>query len=410
MISLSSFQWKILTLVGLITILNYIDRSSISFAIQPIKISFGIDNAEFGVIAAAFGLGYILMAIYGGILVDKFGTVGLWAVAAAAWSVITMLMGLAEGFWSFFWLRILLGIGEGVHFPALLKTVTNWLPPSSRARAISISLSGVPFASIVGAPLTTYLIAYFGWQAMFVILGSLGVIWAIAWLILFRKHPQALFSSNKIEMPLKKEIPWKALLCNRSLLLAGAVYFAFGYTIAFALLWLPGYLQQMFAASILSTGYLVLPPWIAAAIFLLFGGWLSDHLLKRTKSLRLARSSVMGVSLLLSGFSFLALAFSNELSTSLIWMTLGLGIIYLLNAPVFALVGDLFKPYAGTVLGILSAAATVAGIISPALTGWLVQSTGSFQSAFFLAAALSITVGSMQLLFHNPDKEKQKFL
>lgn len=410
--SLSNFQWKILLLVVLVTIVNYIDRSSISFAIKPISAAFSIDNTKFGLISASFGIGYIIMSIYGGTLVDRFGIVGPWAIAAALWSVFTMLMGLADGFWTFFWLRICLGLAEGIHFPSLIKTVTNWLPASLRARAISICLSGVPFASIMGAPLTTNLINSFGWQVMFFILGSLGIIWALAWLILFRKHPKALFSAEHAlnATTVRKKTPWKALLSNRSFLIVAFTYFAFGFTIAFALMWLPGYLQQTYSITVLSVGYLVLSPWIASAIFLLLGGWVSDHLMKRTKSIRISRSLPMAISVLFSGLSFLAIAFSHELITALIWMTLGVGIIYFFNAPVYAFIIDLFKPYAGTVQGLFSAVFSFSMIVSPAIIGWLAQSTGNFKSAFFLLAAISISTSTIQLLFHRPDKESQKFV
>ena len=109
-----SFQWKIVLLITIITVINFIDRSSISFAIGPIEQNFGITNAQFGVIASAFSLGYIVMTFCGGILVDKFGTIGIWALSAILWSIATMLIATAESFWQFFWLRVFLGVAEGV--------------------------------------------------------------------------------------------------------------------------------------------------------------------------------------------------------------------------------------------------------------------------------------------------------
>lgn len=407
--SLSSFQWKILGLVAFITILNFIDRSAISFAIQPIQSTFGLDNAQFGIISAAFGVGYIIMAIFGGILADKFGTIGTWAIAATLWSLATMLMGWGEGFFTFLWLRIFLGLAEGIHFPALLKTVTIWFPKVSRARTVSICLAGAPVASIIGAPLTTHLISAFGWRSMFAILGSIGIFWAIAWLVLFRKHPKfPLPTPPSRNVSSTKSIPWKALLSNHSLLLSLGVYFAFGYTLAFALMWLPGYLQQIHRISILNTGYLVMLPWICSAFFLLFGGWLSDHLMARTGSLRIARSSLIGTGALLSGLCFLAIAFSHQLSTSVLWVTLGIGVIFTLNAPVYTLIADLFTSYAGVVQGLHSAVFSMALILSPLVTGWLTQITGSFRISFFLVATLSIFTATLLLLFHRPDRKNQR--
>src|ERR1700692_231479 len=97
---------RILALIAVVTIINYFDRSAISFAIQPIEHTFGITNGEFGWIAGAFGIGYIVVVPFGGILVDRFGAVAIWLVSAIAWSLVTLCMGIAESFTSFFILRI----------------------------------------------------------------------------------------------------------------------------------------------------------------------------------------------------------------------------------------------------------------------------------------------------------------
>jgi ACS family hexuronate transporter-like MFS transporter len=408
---ISPFQKKILILIFAITILNFIDRGAISFAIKPIEEGFGITNAQFGLISAAFGFGYLFTTVFGGILVDRFGTIGVWAIGATLWSIATMLLGLGQGFWSFLALRIFLGVAEGVHFPALLRTVVNWLPLHFRARAISVCLSGVPFASLIGAPLVTTLIDGFGWRIMFLLLGSLGIFWAGLWLFHFRKHPHVIFSSTKpVDLVFKKGIPWKKLIFNPSFLTASPVFFAFGYTLAFGVMWLPGYLIQTHDASIKSTGFLVLPPWMCAAFFMLAGGWLSDRLFHRTRSLRISRSFLIGFGALFSGLCFIPIAFFHDLTIELVWMSLGIGIIFLLNAPVYALIGDLFGPFSGIVQGLFSAVFALALILSPSITGWLVQETGNFQVALFLVAGISIVTSVVLLLFQRPDRDALKNL
>jgi len=405
---MSTFQRKIILLIAVITIINFIDRSSISFAIQSLEKDFGITNAEFGTIAAAFGIGYLITTLCGGVIVDKFGTVGTWAISAVAWSIATMLLACGKGFWSFFWLRILLGIAEGVHFPALVRTVTDWIPSEWRARATALGLFGIPFSSIIGAPLITYLIDVFNWQTMFIVLGMTGVVWSAFWLLLFRKQPETLFaplSASPAGAP-RREIPWKKILLNPTFQASCAIYFAFGYTVFFGLMWLPGYLAQMHGASIRDTGYLVLPPWIASAFLLLAGGWISDYLWKKTSSLRIARSCLMGTALFLSGLCFMPIAFSDSLVVSLIWMSLGLGLAFILHPPIYSLNADLFGPFAGVAQGITSGCFALAGILSPSLTGWITQITGSFQGAFFLVTAMSLVTSTIVLLFQQPDREE----
>src|SRR5579885_2551505 len=313
--SLSSLQCKIITFLLIITIINYIDRSSISFAIQEIQSEFGIDNLGFGWISGVFFFGYIFSTFLGGILVDRYGTVGVWAISAVLWSITTMLMALASGFWTFLILRIILGFTEGIHFPAFTRTIADWLPEGWIARASSLVLFGVPVASILGSPLTSYLIVELDWKNMFLVLGALGIIWALCWMYLFRKHPKALFNSVQpsslyFTLQKKKEFPWKDFLKSRTFLLIALIFFALGYSLFFALTWLPGYFAQTYKASTLSLGFLVLPTWICYAFFQFFGGWLSDRLLKKTHNMRISHTYVISLSLLFSGLCFIPLLFS----------------------------------------------------------------------------------------------------
>lgn len=405
---LSSFQKWIIALISVITVINFIDRSAISFVIQPLEHEFGITKVEFGIIAAAFGIGYIMTTLFGGLLVDRFGTIGTWALSAVLWSLATMLLSCGKSYASFFWLRIFLGIAEGIHFPALVRTVTDWIPTRWRARATALGLFGIPFASIIGAPLITFLIDKFDWKVMFIVLGVFGMIWAVFWLFLFRKHPQALFASvsaPKAETLQKK--PWKEIMLNPTFFASCVIYFAFGYTVFFALMWLPGYLVQVHKVSIQQTGFLVLPPWICAAIFMISGGWASDYLWKKTNSLRIARSYLIGTGLLLSGLCFIPIMFSQGLVWDMVWMSFGIGFAFILHPPIFSLNADLFGPYAGLAQGVTSSYFALAGVLSPSLTGFVTQLTGNFQAAFFLVTALSLSTSLMILFFQKPDRARR---
>ncbi|HEY5235953.1 MAG TPA: MFS transporter, partial [Rhabdochlamydiaceae bacterium] len=149
----------------MITIINYFDRSAISYAILPIQKDLNLNDVQFGAIGSGLGIGYLFMTLFGGILVDKYGSIKIWAIGAFFWSAVTICMGFAQGFASFFCLRVLLGVAEGIHFPALIKTVADWLQIKSRARFLSFSLLGVPLSSVLGAPLITYLIEAASWRS-----------------------------------------------------------------------------------------------------------------------------------------------------------------------------------------------------------------------------------------------------
>ena len=157
----------------------------------PNEKEFGFNDQDFGFIAGAFGIGYMIMTVGGGILVDRWGARKTWSSAAILWSGCTALMGLASSFWLLFLFRTMLGVAEGPHFPSLTRVVADWLPASERGRATAFGLAAVPLASVIGAPLLSHLVAYLGWKAMFAVLGSLGIVWAIVWYIVFRDYPEA---------------------------------------------------------------------------------------------------------------------------------------------------------------------------------------------------------------------------
>jgi len=393
-------EWQILILILSITVINYFDRSSISFAIKPIQEAFDIDNSQFGMIAAAFGVGYILMSLIAGLLVDRFGTIKVWPIAALIWSIATMLMGYSTGFWSLFFLRVVLGLAEAVHFPALLKTITDWLEPSWRTRCVSIGLLGVPLASVFGAPFLSYLIHAYSWQFMFVVLGFLGIMWVIIWFFFFRwltprHHP---FSKVRQEteqllhtdIELRKRDIFKKLFSSKLFVGNCLNYFIFGYTLFFALSWLPGYLQQTYELNIMKTGNLLIIPWASSSLFIISGGWLSDYIWNKTQSIRKARIYLIGVGMFFSGLFFLGTSIAETLEMDMFLLTFGLSFAFFVNAPIYSLNADLFRDFAGTAQGVMTAFLALSGIVSPLVTGWISQATGNFDSAIYLIFLLSM--------------------
>src|SRR5271156_3671496 len=117
--STTHYRWVVAAMIFFITLVNFIDRSAISFVIEPLKKEFHFTDTQFGMILSAFGVGYVLLTVFGGWLGDVWGTRVVWPLAAIAWSLCVGFLGFASGFWSFIWLRFFLGVAEGPHFPAM---------------------------------------------------------------------------------------------------------------------------------------------------------------------------------------------------------------------------------------------------------------------------------------------------
>ena len=410
----TKYRWVVASLIFFITLVNFIDRSAISFVIDPLKQEFHFTDTQFGMILSAFGIGYILLTLIGGILVDKWGTRMIWPLAAIAWSVCVAFLGVATGFWGFIMLRFLLGLAEGPHFPAMTSSISNWLSPSERARALSLGLVAIPLSSVIGAPLTSYLVADFGWRLMFFIISIAGILWAVVWYILFRDRPSESKFVNEAEREFiapanasakKDGISWKFVFMHPALIANNIGYFAFGYLLFFATLWLPGYFLSQHNLNLKSVGWYLTIPWLVGAIFLKAGGILSDYLYKKTHSSRLARSHVIWSSQLLAAINFVLLSYTSSLGLSLFFLSLGLGFGLMPQAAFFSVNIDVAKERAGSAQGVTSSCLSVAGVLAPVLTGWLIDLTGKYQAAFLLLAALTAISVVSTILFHHPDRK-----
>lgn len=412
---MTHYRWWVIGFAFLAIIITYLDRTALSYAITPLEQTFGLTNTDFGIIASAFGVGYMIMTVGGGMLVDHYGSRRIWSWSAFLWSVACAFLGLSTGFIWLFVFRMLLGLTEGPSFPAFTRVTADWLPVQERARALAIGLAAVPFASVIGAPFVSYLVASVGWRVMFFILGSFGILWAIVWHIIYRDHPE---QSEHVSIDELKHIQegldisplaasqktsWRFMLLNRSLLVNNIAFFAFGYLLFFAITWLPGYLEQTYHLQVRNAGWFLVAPWTCATVLLVLGGILSDYLWRKTHSIRLSRSHVIWVCQVISAICFLPIIFSHSLVVAIISISLGVGFGLMPNAAFYAINADLARDRVGTSLGIMDCAFAAAGILAPLITGILSSLTGNYIAAFSLLIGLTLLSALSIILFQHPE-------
>ena len=416
----TNYRWFITTLIFFITLINFVDRSS--FIIEPLKKEFHFTDTQFGLILSSFAAGYILLTAIGGWLVDKWGVRLMWPIAAVAWSLCVGFLGFAGGFWSIMVLRFLLGVSEGPHFPAMTKSISTWLSPKERVRALSLGLVAIPLSSVVGSPITSYLVADFGWRTMFFIISISGILWAALWYVCFTDSPKDSPHVSQAERDIiatpsilkgeqnQKPITWRFLLTHPTLIANNIAYFSFGYMLFFSTLWLPGYFLSQHGLNLKSVGWYLTIPWLVGSIFLKAGGMLSDYLYIKTGRSRTARSHIIWISQLLAAIFFVLLGFTHTLGLSILFLSLGLGFGLMPQPAFFSINIDVAKERAGAAQGITSSCLSLAGIIAPVMTGLLIDFTGNYQGAFFLLAAVTAVAVITVILFHHPDKEAKNHL
>lgn len=419
------FRWVIVAFLFIITVINYVDRSAISYAVPKIKDLFGLSAGQVGLILGAFGIGYMIMTFFGGILVDRFGARWILFLLSLLWAISIGLTGLAVSFMMVYLMRILLGVAEGPNFPAMNRAVGDWLSKDERAIALSNSLVSVPIALAIGGPVVTGLITSAGWRWMFIILAIAGLIWAPLWFLFFRDNPRQSTFVNKaeiehIEEGLDEEKGgsdhtrgsggkklWKFLLTNPTLLANDWAFFVFGYYLFFFMTWLPSYLERVYGLKLTSVGLFSVIPWILAAIFLYALGYISDAILKKTGSLRKARSHPIWITQLLAAICIFPVIFTHSEAVALIFISLAVAFGMGSNSTFYAINVDVARERSGTALGVMDTFFAIAGFVAPTLTGWIVNSTGHFTNAFWLLAILSLSSVLAVLLFHRPDNSKK---
>lgn len=428
------YRYFIIGMIVFMTVVNYIDRGAISYAQEAIIGEFGLNPKTWGQILGYFGYGYMFGALFGGMLADKKGPKFVWIVVGIAWSLFEMgtafagEIGLAlfggsaiAGFAVF---RILFGFAEGPTFSTINRTMANWAAPKERGFAASLGLLGTPLGALLTAPIAVALLSFTSWKVMFIILGVIGLIWIFAWMKVFTDQPednpkvskeelaeirnekQLLSSEKLVDEKEEEQVPWHHFFRNPTLIMNAIGYFAFQYVNFLILTWTPKYLQDTFDFKLASLWYLGMIPWAGACVTVLLGGRISDALRKKTGSLRIARSGLAVVSLLLTAICFILIPTVNSVTAVLTLMTIGNAFNFLPNSVYWTVIIDTEPSKAGTFGGVTHFFTNIATIVAPTLTGALVAMSG--YGAMFVAAAIASAVGMVAMIFVKPGTSKRK--
>ena len=423
----SRYRWFIVFLLFAITVVNYIDRAALSYAIPMIQRDLGLSPAETGDILGAFGLGYAITTLIGGFAVDRYGARLVLTIAAVLWSLSIGATALATSVGILYAARVLLGVSEGPNFPALTGAVSHWLSPHERATALANALLAVPLALAIGGPLVTVLLGWLDWRLTFAALFVLSAAWIPLWYVCFRDDPSQSRFVNEAELAHIRKVDagvtaaphavlksWpepavlKELLTNRTLLANTWAFFVFGYFLFFFMSWLPSYLERKYGLNLASVGLFSVLPWLSAAFLLWAMGRWSDHLLRTTGSMRISRSWLIAGSQFVAALAVIPVALTDNLTVAIAGITVAVASSMGANAAYYAVNVDIVPQRAATALGIMDFAFAIAGFLAPAITGWVLNIRGSFADGFLLMTALALSSVLVVLLFHHPDRDREK--
>jgi MFS transporter, ACS family, D-galactonate transporter len=398
-------------MVGLIfiaVVISYLDRSSLAIAAPFIRHSLQLSSVQMGLVFSAFAWAYSPLQIPGSMLVDRVRPRLLYPAIIAVWSAMQLMLGFSSSLLQLFLLRMGLGGAEAPSFPMNNRIVTTWLPENERARGVGVFVSGQYVGLAFCTPILAFVTEHFGWRAMFIMIGSIGIVWAFCFRQLYR-DPIDSQRANADELSLIRagggQVAWTqtqttegteeaavpAARAFRNRKLWGLLLAHSGETAAnwFFLTWFPIYLVHYRHIAFLKAGFLATLPFIAAYCGVLLSGFLSDRLLRRGYSLSFARKAPIVTGLVLAT-SIIGANFVQSPALIIGFMTVaffGSG----LSAISWSLVSSIAPVnLVGLASGAFNFVGTSMGITVPLVIGFLVRG-GSF------APALSF-VGGMALL------------
>lgn len=381
-------RWWIVSLIFLATLINYIDRLTVSVLAPVITQDLGLTNTEFGGVVTWFLLAYTISQGVSGKLYDRVGTRLGFTFSIVIWSAAAVGHAFARGLTSLSALRFALGFGEAGNWPGAAKAVAEWFPVRERALGMAVFNSGAAIGSVVAPPLIIWLRSLYGWQTTFLVTGALGFLWLALWLVFYRTPDRHRWITEE-ERALIREAPraeggaeevdskvaprWRELLRHRQVWAIVLARFFTDPVWWLYITWLPLYLYNARGFSLKEIGLFAWVPYAAADAGSLLGGWASGHLIARGWGVDRARKVVIAAAaLLMPAGIFAAFAESPFVALALIALVLFGFQVWINN--VQTLPSDFFPGRAvGSVAGLGGTGAGVGAMLFTLGTGWVVD-------------------------------------
>ena len=395
--AMSRRRWFVLGLLFLITVINFIDRQTLSVLAPVLKTAFHLSEEKYGRIVAAFQFGMMTGELPMGYLMDRWGTrLGL-SFAVLWWSSATGVQFFSRSGLQFGLTRFWMGTGECGNYSGGIKTVTRLFNRSERTLAIGIFNSGSMIGTTVATPLIVYLLYRYGFRAAFLVPMTCGFVWLPLWWFVYgKKSYRGAPPSQTVPLTLTRD-SLRSMLSDSSSWAVMACRFFIGPVIQFYWYWIPSYLYSVRHMTMLQIGVFAWIPFVMGDTGGVAGGWAAGRLLKRGMSVPRMRKVLMYGSSLFCIASFFV-PFAHGRIMALLLIGVAMLADNFLSANMFGAVTDLFPDHKiGRATGLTGVAGGLSGLIFPLLTGVLVQHV-SYKPIFVMVALMPL-IGTAALFF-----------
>lgn len=402
-------RWWVVALLFLATVINYVDRQTLSVLAPVLRDEFHMSNTDYSRILFAFLLAYMIMQSGSGRIMDWLGTRLGFSLTISWWSAAAMLHAMVNSVFSLGVCRLLLGLGEAGNWPGAVKAISEWFPPKERAFAIGLFNSGSTIGAMIAPPLVAWIALNWGWRTAFLVTGSLGFVWLVAWLILYRsprqhpwitkdelQHIETGWAEEASKAGAAESIRWTQLFRYKQVwglvlarMLADPVWW-------FYVFWLPEYMRRERDFSLAMIGYFVWIPFLAADLGNIAGGALSGLLIKWGRAVLTARKIVMVVSAVLMMAGIPAVLAENAMA-ALALISLATFAYSAWAANILTLPADLFpQQIVASVSGLSGTGAAFGGMIFTLIVGAVVDRF-SYVPVFVAAGLMPLVAASFIL-------------
>lgn len=385
-------RWWVCFLLFLTWLLSYIDRSLMPMALPFIGREFHLSPTVMGAVISAFFVGYGSMQIPGGIVADKFGPRKSITLGVFFWSLFSLLTGAATSLANLIGVRVLFGLGEGIHPPAAFKALSAWFGSSERARANGLVMSSNTLGPMIAPILFATIMAAFGWRTAFYLISIPGFLIALALFWYLRdtpaEHPrmtQAELTEIGAQNVTQQKISLSELIKYRALWQLFFIYMTWDVTWWGFQAWLPSYLLKVRGFTLIHTGITTALPFAAGFVGLLTSAYISD---------RIGRRKPVLVAVLLGNALFMLLtAMATNAAMAVVFLTATGFFLPAIQGPFWSLPMDLLPSRVmGYSAGFINTGGQIAGIGAPIAIGALIQLTGHYDAGFiFMATSAALS-------------------
>ncbi|NML97186.1 MFS transporter [Paraburkholderia sp. RP-4-7] len=397
------YRWFIVFMLFLACAISYLDRAALSVAAPLIAKDLHLDPAHLGIVFSAFFVGYSLFCFIGGYAADRFGAKRVLVVAIGLWSIFCGLTAAASSLAVLLVIRVIFGAGEGPLATCTNKIISGWFERKEQTTAVGFANSGLQLGAALAGPVVGLMAVHWGWRIPFIVIGVLGVLWVLMWSIFSTDRPEGnrwvrgampAGSDAGAELTARESVahtPLSFYLKSPTIWATSLAYFGYAYILYFFLSWFPSYLMMERHLSLSSMSIVNVIPWILGFMGIALGGFISDRIFRLTGNALKSRKIVIVGGLLIAAACVACAGTANSVGAAVALMGITVFFMNLTLSVYWAIILDTVEPARmGGVGGFMHLLANTAGILAPILTGFLVQWTKVFTSAFLLSGGIAL--------------------